>query len=62
MGEVPHLGGHDQLVVDDVVRRVAHPEQGAGGVQVTRHARPHVHVLADALRGWGGGGGGDEKS
>lgn len=38
-------------MVDDVVGRVAHPEQGAGGVQVARHARPDVHVLADALQG-----------
>lgn len=44
-----YLGGHDQLVVDDVVRSVAHTKQGAGGVQVTRHACPHVHIFTDAL-------------
>lgn len=45
----PHLGRHDELVVDDVVGRVAHTKQGAGGMQVARHACPHVDVFADAL-------------
>lgn len=48
-GQKFHLGGHDELVVDDVVGRVAHTEQGAGGMEVTRHARPHVHIFTDAL-------------
>lgn len=45
----PHLGRHDELVVDDVVGRVAHTKQGAGGMQVTRHACPHVDIFTDAL-------------
>lgn len=44
-----HLGCHDELMVDDVVGRVAHTKQGAGGMQVTRHACPHVHIFPDAL-------------
>lgn len=44
-----HLGCHDKLVVDDVVRRVAHPKERAGGMEVTRHACPHVHIFTDAL-------------
>ena len=44
------LGGHDQLVVDDVVRREAHAEESAGGVQVARHARACVHVLPETLK------------
>ena len=44
------LGGHDELVVDDVVGGEAHAEEGRGGVQVHRHAGPRVHVLADALQ------------
>lgn len=44
-----YLGGHDELVVDDVVWSVAHTKQGAGGMEVTRHACPHVHVFTNAL-------------
>lgn len=44
-----HLGCHDKLVVDDVVGRVAHSKQWAGGMEVTRHACPHVHIFTDAL-------------
>jgi len=44
-----YLGGHDELVVDDVVGGVAHTEQGAGRMEVTRHACPHVHVFTNAL-------------
>lgn len=44
-----HLGGHDQLVVDDVVRGEAHTKQCAGRVQVARHACPGVHVLPQPL-------------
>lgn len=36
-------------MVDDVVGRVAHTKQGAGGMEVTRHACPHVHIFTDAL-------------
>ena len=36
-------------MVHDVVGRVAHPEQGAGRVQVTGHAGPRVHVLTQTL-------------
>lgn len=44
-----YLGGHDELVVDDVVRGVAHTKQGAGGMEVTWHACPHVHIFTNAL-------------
>ena len=44
------LGGHDELVVDDVVGGEAHAEEGRGGVQVHRHPRPRVHVLPDPLQ------------
>lgn len=44
-----HLGGHDELVVDDVVGGVAHAKQGAGGMEVTWHACPHVHIFTNAL-------------
>lgn len=44
-----HLGCHDKLVVDDVVGRVAHTKQRAGGMEVTRHACPHVHIFPNAL-------------
>mmetsp|Transcript_33920 Transcript_33920/g.85062 ORF Transcript_33920/g.85062 Transcript_33920/m.85062 type:complete len:319 (+) Transcript_33920:351-1307(+) len=43
------LAGHHQLVVADVVRRVAQAVQRAAGVQVARHAGAAVGVLADAL-------------
>ena len=43
------LGGHDQLVVDHIVGSEAHAKEGAGGVEVGRHAVPCVDVLADAL-------------
>lgn len=46
-----YLGGHDELVVDDVVWGEPHPEESAGGVEVTGHARPAVHILPNALRG-----------
>ena len=36
-------------MVGDVVRCVAHPKQRAGGVEVARHAGPHVDILPDAL-------------
>ncbi len=39
------LGGHDQLVVDDVVRGVRHAVEGARGVQTTGHSGAQVHVL-----------------
>lgn len=45
-----YLGGHDKLVVDDVVRSVAHTKQGAGGMEVTWHACPHVHIFTDSLQ------------
>lgn len=44
-----YLGGHDELVVDDVVGSVAHAKEGAGGMEVTWHARPHVDVFTNAL-------------
>ena len=44
------LGGHDELVVDDVVGGESHSEEGRGGVQVHRHPRPRVHVLSDPLQ------------
>jgi len=44
-----HLGGHDQLVIHDVVWCVAHAKQRARGVQVAGHACADVHVLPDAL-------------
>ena len=37
-------------MVDDVVRREAHAEESAGGVQVARHARARVHVLPETLK------------
>lgn len=43
------LGRHHQLVVHHVVGRRAQPEQRRRGVQVARHARPAVDVLADAF-------------
>lgn len=39
------LGGHDELVVDHVVRGKTHPEQGARRVQVSWHPVTGVHVL-----------------
>ena len=47
--ENTHLGGHDQLVIHDVVRGVAHSKEGAGRVQVAGHACPDVHILPDSL-------------
>ena len=47
------LSGHHELVVDHIVRRVAEPEQRGRGVQVARHARATVHVLADAFEARG---------
>lgn len=44
-----YLGGHDELVVDDVVRGVAHTKQGAGRMEVTWHACPHIHIFTNAL-------------
>lgn len=44
-----YLGGHDELVVDDVVGSVAHTKQGAGRMEVTWHACPHVHIFTNAL-------------
>lgn len=44
-----YLGCHDELMVDDVVRCVAHTKQGAGRMEVTRHACSHVHIFTDAL-------------
>ena len=44
------LGRHDQFVVDDVVWRKAHSEEGAGGVQMTRHTCTRVHVLPETLQ------------
>lgn len=48
-GHILYLGGHDKLVVDDVVRSVAHTEQGAGGMEVAWHACPHIHIFPNAL-------------
>ena len=45
-----HLRSHDELVVDDVVRSEAHPEQCACRVEVARHPRPAVHVLSETLK------------
>lgn len=45
-----HLGSHHELVVDDVVWRVAHAEERAGRVQVAGHPRADVDVLPYALR------------
>ena len=44
------LGGHDELVVDDVVGGETHAEEGRGRVQVHRHSGPRAHVLADPLK------------
>ena len=43
------LGGQHQLVVHEVVGRVAQAKERRGGVQVAGHARQLVDVLADAL-------------
>lgn len=45
-----YLCGHYKLVVDDVVWRVAHTEEGAGWMEVTWHACPHVHIFTNALK------------
>lgn len=45
-----YLWRHDQFVVDDVVRCVAHAEQGAGGVQVAGHACTAVDILPQTLQ------------
>lgn len=47
--EKTHLGGHDQLVIHYVVWGVAHSKEGAGGMQVTGHPCPDIHVLPDSL-------------
>ncbi|POR31985.1 Uncharacterized protein TPAR_07791 [Tolypocladium paradoxum] len=47
-GRDVHLGGEDELVVDDVVGRVARI-QGAGGMQLDCEVRPQVDVLARTL-------------
>lgn len=47
--ENTHLGGHDQLVIHNVVGGVAHSKEGAGRVQVAGHACPDVHILPDSL-------------
>ena len=52
--EVPNVkytdfGSHDELVVDDVVRRQPHPKQGAGGVKMAGHPSPTVDILSYTL-------------
>lgn len=37
-------------MVDDVVGSVAHAKEGAGRMEVTWHACPHVDIFTDALR------------
>ena len=44
------LGGHDQLVVDHIVRSESHAKERAGGVKVTGHPSTTVYVLPDTLR------------
>lgn len=47
--QIFYLGGHDELMIDDVVRSIAHTKQGAGRMKVAWHARPHIHIFTDAL-------------
>ena len=49
-GRRPHLGGVDELVVDDVVGGVAEAVQGGGGVQEAGDAGAAVHVLPNTLQ------------
>lgn len=44
-----YLGCHDKLMVNDVVRGVSHTKQGAGRMEVTWHACPHIHIFTNAL-------------
>jgi len=44
-----YLCGHDQFMVDDVVRGVTHPEQSAGRVQMAGHPSSHIHILPYSL-------------
>lgn len=46
----PHLGGHHQFMVDNVVGSVAHPKKRAGRVQVAAHPCADVDVFPDALQ------------
>lgn len=36
-------------MVDDVVRSITHTKQGAGRMEVTWHACPHIHIFTNAL-------------
>lgn len=46
----PHLGGHHQFMVDNIVGSVAHPKKRAGRVQVATHPCADVDVFPDALQ------------
>lgn len=45
-----YFTSHDEFVVDNVVRRESHPKQSTGGVQVTGHPSPAVHILTNTLQ------------
>ena len=45
-------------MVDNIVWSEPHSKEGTGWVEVTRHARPAVHILTNAL----GEGGMDDMS
>lgn len=47
--QILYLGGHDELVVDDVVGSVAHTKQRARRMEVAGHACPHIHILPNTL-------------
>ena len=47
--KIAYLGGHDQLMVDNIVRSESHAEEGTGGVKMARHTSTTVHILTDTL-------------
>lgn len=47
--QVSYLGCHDELVVDYVVRSIAHTEQGTCWVHMAWHASSYVDILSKSL-------------
>ena len=45
-----HLRGHDELMVDNMVRGEPHPKEGTGGVEVAGHPSAAVDILTNTLQ------------
>ena len=48
-----HFGGHDKLMVDDMIWGEPHPKEGTGGVEVAGHPCTTVDIFTNTL--WKGG-------